>query len=247
MKSLIDRINATCLAARSRQGRKPRKDSILHRLPPEQRAKVDRWLFDKNLTYAQVAEGCWKMFGVKVSQSSVGRYYQSFAHVPHAKTKEMLAIEDLGPLDPETGYQLLLGRLLKLAKDAADRIEFGLRFPEYGVERCEVRESIRFMRLLIAARRERTDADMARLERDKFEIGAAKACLNHWRSAIGYRRWAAKAPGTNLPSPASGNQRRSRDSRHRARDEEHGLRLPPRQNPPCSPKLKKQCDWPSTH
>jgi hypothetical protein len=56
--------------------RKPRKDSILHNLPPEQRVKVDKWLFDKGMSYAQVAESCARFLGVKVSKSSVARYYQ---------------------------------------------------------------------------------------------------------------------------------------------------------------------------
>lgn len=37
---------------------------------------VDKWLFDKGMTYQAVAEGCGTMFGVKVSKSSVGRYYE---------------------------------------------------------------------------------------------------------------------------------------------------------------------------
>jgi Protein of unknown function (DUF3486) len=56
--------------------RKVRKDSKLHGLPKEQRAMVDKWLFDKGLTYQEVSEACLQMFGLKVSRSSVGRYHE---------------------------------------------------------------------------------------------------------------------------------------------------------------------------
>src|SRR5580704_17507929 len=56
--------------------RKPRSDSKLHGLAREQRAMVDKWLFDKGLTYQQVSEACLQMFGLKVSRSSVGRYHE---------------------------------------------------------------------------------------------------------------------------------------------------------------------------
>ncbi len=52
--------------------RKPRRDSKLHGLPKERRALVDKWLFDKGLTYQEVSAACLKMFGLKVSKSSVG-------------------------------------------------------------------------------------------------------------------------------------------------------------------------------
>src|SRR5580693_2145588 len=56
--------------------RKARKDSKLHGLAKEQRAMVDKWLFDKGLTYQEVSEACLQMFGLKVSRSSVGRYHE---------------------------------------------------------------------------------------------------------------------------------------------------------------------------
>jgi hypothetical protein len=171
--------------------RKPRSDAILYRLLPEQRAKVDRWLLDKNLTYAQVAEGCQKMFGVKISKSSVGRYFERRSLECMGSTRLRRVVSGvppetvgLPPADPsanaeagslDPAYQLLLQRLTETA----------LREAHKSLDNLDPKWLCRLLRLLIASRQEKNFAARVRLERDIFEIGAAKACLKHWRSARG--------------------------------------------------------------
>ena len=79
MNNAIELIKSRLAAVADRRyrsnGRKLRKDSILGGLPPEQQAKVDKWLFDKGMTFERVAEACGKMFGVKIGKSSVGTVF----------------------------------------------------------------------------------------------------------------------------------------------------------------------------
>jgi hypothetical protein len=187
--------------------RKVRKDSILHGLPQEQRARVNGWLFDKNLTYAQVAEGCGKCFGVKVSRSSVGRYYERQMLERMGRVSERAGARPIGGDDDgsqvaneelsgwaremcvgmlegrgkshmETAYQKTLERMAHWALEE-------LKWAE--LEEGDLKGVLRVMRILIEARRERNDAEMARVKREKFQMKAAKECLKHLRGVSSFK------------------------------------------------------------
>src|ERR1700692_3747506 len=55
---------------------KARSDSILNGLAPEQRERVDYWLFEENVSYQEVADRCRQILEVKVPRTSVRRYYE---------------------------------------------------------------------------------------------------------------------------------------------------------------------------
>jgi hypothetical protein len=168
--------------------RKLRTDSILGALPAGQRVMVDKWLFDKGLTYQQVVEACGQMFGVKVTKSSVGRYFQakSQAQCPKSRVQgpgfNVTAGEQSGePEDPATveeQYQELLGQARKLAFQEAS----------LPAELRDVKFFCQLMRILIAARRERNQAVLAAVERAKFEMWAARKVLLHLLHATGELR-----------------------------------------------------------
>src|SRR5215467_14514919 len=94
---------------------KAKGDSILNRLRPEQRQQVDRWLFDENGTYSDVAERCRTELQVGVSRTSVGRYYRrEYARRAAnrfertvAENEEVLKLLD-EQKDPGASYRLLL-------------------------------------------------------------------------------------------------------------------------------------------
>ena len=195
MNNFIERKFAAVTDRRYKNERKLRTDSILGGLPAGQRAMVDKWLFDKGMTYSQVAEACGKMFGVKVSKSSVGRYFQSVSKVQSPKTSASSVepskvgkgagwgvSEKVGewvgetgkPLTEEEAYQELLAKVRKMA------------FQEANLP-AELRDGKFFcalMRILIAARRERNQAVLAAVERKKFEVWAAGKVLKHLRCSI---------------------------------------------------------------
>src|SRR6266566_2019698 len=94
--------------------RKIRCDSKLRGLPEAQRVKVDAWLFEEGRTYEEVVEGCLREFGLKVSKSSVGRYYERVSADRFAKGREKrMSLEP--ELSPSEAYEVLLRRIAVLA------------------------------------------------------------------------------------------------------------------------------------
>src|SRR5260370_9541545 len=55
---------------------KMRKDSTWNRLTSKQRAKLEKWLFEESLGYAEAVARAHKEFGVKGTVASMGRYYR---------------------------------------------------------------------------------------------------------------------------------------------------------------------------
>jgi hypothetical protein len=205
MNNTIERrFAAVCDRRCMSKARKLRKDSILGGLPPAQRAMVDKGLFDKGMTYQEVAEACGRMFGVTVGRSSVGRYFQAKSKVQMEKSKVQSLMSKVGEgesvvdagdaisfrapapspqpsppvgareLTPEETYERLLAKVRQMAWVEAN-LPAVLRDVKYF---CQL------MRILIAARRERNQAVLAAVERKKFERRAAKEVLENLRYTI---------------------------------------------------------------
>jgi hypothetical protein len=145
---------------------KVKGDSILDGLNPEQRSQVDKWLFDENGTYSEVAERCGKELQVEVSPASVGRYYRrEYARRAANRFERSLAeSEEVLKLleekkDSARGYRLLL----RLAEHTA--VNEALK-PE---KECDFRKVGYLFRAIVAARREATVAGKLALERERFE------------------------------------------------------------------------------
>src|SRR5260221_12115412 len=86
--------------------RRIRCDSKLQGLPKAQRLMVDVWLFEEGFTYEEVAGECLRQFGLQVSKSSVGRYYErvSSDRFEEKKRQEGMALEpELGPAEAYEG------------------------------------------------------------------------------------------------------------------------------------------------
>jgi hypothetical protein len=175
--------------------RKVRKDSKLHGLAGEQRALVDKWLFDKGLTYQQVSEACLQMFGLKVSRSSVGRYHERTARGKVKRVSGRVSKCAGGEADGEIGgwaREMCIGMLTGRGtpetgqayhKTLARMTSWALEEMRWPVEdERDIKTVLRFMRILISARRERNEATMVALARRKFEMRAARECVKHFRA-----------------------------------------------------------------
>jgi hypothetical protein len=138
-------------------------------LPAAQRVKVDAWLFEDGFTYKEVVEACLSEFGLKVSRSSVGRYYErtSADRFAEKKRKERMAL--LPELSPAEAYEVLLQRIGTIALELMDE------------EVVNSKVVVRLVRVLIAARREKHMATRVWVERRKVENWMARECLRHWR------------------------------------------------------------------
>jgi hypothetical protein len=137
---------------------------------------VDKWLFDKDLTYQEVAEACRETFGLRVSRSSVGRYYEREAESKVRRKNSKFKVREGGQGrkfgTAEENYQECLKWMTSWA--VAE-----LKWPV--ADEQDISMVLRFMRLLMAARSERIDAKSVAVQRKKFQLWAAKDCLKYWR------------------------------------------------------------------
>src|SRR5216684_1087443 len=101
--------------------RKIRCDSKLHGLPVEQRVKVGIWLFEDGLTYKEVVEACLSEFGLQVSRSSVGRYYERTSADRFAEVQREKRTALMPELSPAEAYEVLLQRIAELALEEMDQ------------------------------------------------------------------------------------------------------------------------------
>src|SRR6266446_742721 len=152
--------------------RKIRCDCKLRGLPVAQRVKVDAWLFEEGFTYEEVAGECLRQFGLKVSKSSVGRYYErvSSDRFEEKKRQERMALEP--ELSPAEAYEVLLRRIGTIALELMDE------------EVVNSKLVVRLARVLLAARREKHMATRVWVERRKAENWMARECLRHWRRTM---------------------------------------------------------------
>jgi len=153
--------------------REIRCDSKLRGLPEAQRVIVDAWLFDEGRTYEEVVEGCLSEFGLQVSKSSVGRYYERMSADRFAKGREKrMALEP--ELSPAEAYKELLQRIAVLAWEEMDQ----------PLEDINHKVVVRLVRVLLAARREKHMETRVWVERRKAENWLAREVLRHWRREI---------------------------------------------------------------
>ncbi len=151
-------------------GGKARSDSKLNGLTAEQQAKVKRWLFEENVSFAGVAERCRAEFGVELSKTSVIRYYRREASV--RRLEASLNHRREGRPDAAIGdANAYYGELMATAGEMA------LESARGDVDDAKRRAFVDCTKLLIAARREGNYARRVDLAREKFEFDAATACV----------------------------------------------------------------------
>jgi hypothetical protein len=124
------------------------------------------------------------MFGLKVSRSGVARYAERLRieHASRQQPKQVVEItSEPGTKEwTEESYQLLQAKLLALAHDMMQRIEFDWRF-DGGPKANDVKWVCTLMGIMIATRREANDATMTKIYRAKYERWAAKQVLKECR------------------------------------------------------------------
>ena len=155
---------------------KPKGNSILDRLPPEQKAELNKWLFDENATYREVIERCQKEFGVKVMITSVARHYQRefrarsldrFERTIHQKNELLKIMNE--KQHPNGNYELMIRMAENMAVEEALKPEDERDYRKVGY----------LARLIIAAKEESSTAIHAEIARCKYEYDFATECLIH--------------------------------------------------------------------
>jgi hypothetical protein len=142
----------------AKRGRRPRSDTNVRQLKPEQRARVDAWLFEGELSYREVVALCQKELGTELTLGSLSRYYQQELALGRRRAK-----------DSVSGYVSLLESMNEAALRAVQTVEIG----------NDPRTLVDIARVLTAARQEANESLRATTIREKFEFDAATACLVH--------------------------------------------------------------------
>src|SRR5260221_9176868 len=151
--------------------RRIRCDCKLAGLPEAQRLRVGAWLFEEGLPYEEVVKACFSEFGLKVSKSSVGRYYERVSADRFAKIQREKWEETQPKLSPAEAYKVLLQRIAVLAWEEMDQ----------PLEEINHKVVVRLVRVLLAARRGKHMATRVWVERMKAENWMAREVLRHWR------------------------------------------------------------------
>ena len=110
---------------------KIRDDSTFNQLTPEQREKMEAWLFDENLGYAKTLERVKQEFSLEATMSSLGRYYRRRAR--DRQVEELLEAQDAAfdvkdlplnvPIMREALAKLLYKAVLKQATEKPGEVE----------------------------------------------------------------------------------------------------------------------------
>jgi hypothetical protein len=169
---------------------KPKSNSIIDNLPPNQREALERWLFEgeldaagaqKKLSYDAAVKRLHADFNVRCSRDTVFRWYQRTAQsrkleeIVTSRQKANLVVEKLRE-NPSDTYEALLGM--------AGQMAFEQSMTEGEAFDPEV--FYNFTKLVIQGKKE-ARADKAEdrktqeliLAREQFEFDGAKSCLAH--------------------------------------------------------------------
>jgi hypothetical protein len=151
---------------------KPKANSILDALPPNQRETLVRWLFEENLGYAAAAQRLWQDFSVRCSPTAVANFYQRQAgqqmldRIAASRSNANLVVEKLMQ-NPADTMAAMLGMIGQIAFDKAFQSGKDL----------DVETIAEFAKLALLGRKQEMDAASLQLQRDKFQFDAAKAAL----------------------------------------------------------------------
>ena len=148
--------------------KKLRSDAIWNRLTPEQREKIEHWLFEENLSYRETHERAQKELGLTCSPSTIrwiykrGMKLRGVADLADAQaTAEDL---DVAVADVETlrssNMKLILTRL-----------------QEKALERADVREVAALGRVMLHGEECEIQRERVALARERFRFRASQAAL----------------------------------------------------------------------
>jgi hypothetical protein len=147
---------------------KIRSDSIWNSLPPEQRQKLEHWLFVERIGYKEASERAQKEWGVTGSETSVGRFYRRIE-------KERVVDELEEAAETATGLNAAEGKVESLKSSAMKVV--GMRLLENVVARGDVKELATLGRVLSQSEEKEIQRGRLALAREKFEFNSAKAVL----------------------------------------------------------------------
>ena len=157
--------------------RKPHAASVIDGLQPEQRALLDKWLLDQNISYREAADRCEKEFGVRPGKDVFMRYY--------ARTFQERKMNDL--LNSAAFAEQIEDSLGKRANKTfraiitiMGQLAFNCAIDVQGNKKQALKKFREQLDLLIPLREEFRLGEKFSLEREKWEFDVARTCHEHF-------------------------------------------------------------------
>src|SRR5260221_8078489 len=147
---------------------KLRTDSTWNGLTPEQREKLDEWLFEEEVSYREARERAQREWGIESSISSVGRYYRRGRNA--RMLAEMAETQQAAKALDGTGLNM------KTLRSSALKV-IGKRLFEKAMDGCDVKELAVLGRLMSEGEKREIQHARLALARERFEFSAAGAAL----------------------------------------------------------------------
>jgi hypothetical protein len=155
--------------------RKPKSNSVIDGLQPNQKEALERWLFDENVSFEEAAKRVYQDFGVRSSESALRRYWQRRAQQRSIDQIAMTAAtvnqaEQEFAKNPAETSKVLLGLLQQIALRAAlqgDKVlidEEKIKTLTRLTDLVLVNEQVEIKRLAEARKREELQLAKERLE-----------------------------------------------------------------------------------
>lgn len=146
---------------------KTRSDSIESRLTPEQRDALESWLFDEQLSYSAARERLSKDFNAASSLNSLHRFYGRVAlrrrmeRVSDSRSHADQIRDQLKGVDfDDSTIALISQQAFDLAVS----------------ESAKPADLFQLVRAVVTAKKQRLDEAALKLERQKFQFNAVRAC-----------------------------------------------------------------------
>jgi len=147
---------------------KLRADSTWNELTPEQREKLDEWLFEEEVSYQEARARAQREWGIESSISSVGRYYR--------RGRNARMLEEMAETQQAVKALNGTGLNMKTLRSSALKV-IGKRLFEKAIDGCDVKELAVLGRLMSEGEKREIQHARLALARERFEYSAAEAAL----------------------------------------------------------------------
>lgn len=151
---------------------KPKSNSILDKLAPNQLAQLEDWLFVEKISYKDAAARLLADCDCSCAPSSLSAWYQRTAQrrmldrIAASRSTQNEVLEKF-KANPADTYAALLDMAGQIAFDKAFQSE----------KELDAETIFNFTKLVMSGRKQAMDQQALDLARDKFQFDAAKACL----------------------------------------------------------------------
>ena len=149
---------------------KPKSNSIIESLPENQRAQIESWLFEENLSYKDCSARCWQDFSVRCGPNVFGSFYQRvkqrrmLEHIATSRGMANAAVEKF-KANPADMYQVLLDMAGQIAFDQAFQSE----------QKLDAETIYNFTKLVMAGKKQAMAAQKLSLDERRVKLLEKKA------------------------------------------------------------------------